>query len=272
MNKGEASASERETPFVLVTGGKGGVGKTVLAANLATELATCGLRVLVVDLDLGLANLNVLFGLRGTRTIEDALAGRCRLDECVTGVAGVDVLPASSGTEGMGRLDGAARQALLEGVSELARKYDVVVGDSAAGIGPDVLDFARAADRVLVVTTPDVTAITDAYGLIKALDQYGSRIDRDIPTPEIVVNFASGVEEGKAIASKLQAVCERFLSRSPRQAGWLPRSTTVARSVASQEPFAGGERKGLEKLCLRQIASRVSRPLREGQVLVETPL
>jgi flagellar biosynthesis protein FlhG len=269
---GVAPVRERETPFVLVTGGKGGVGKTVLAANLATELASCGFRVLVVDLDLGLANLNMLFGLRGTRTIEDALAGRCTFDECVTGAGGVDVLPASSGTESMGRLDAAARQVLLAGVSEIASDYDVVVGDSAAGIGPDVLDFARAADRVLVVTTPDVTAITDAYGLIKALDQYGSRIDGDIPTPEIVVNFASGVEEGKAIAGKLQAVCERFLSRSPRQAGWLPRSTAVARSVTSQEPFARGERKGLEKLCLRQIASRLSRPLRDGDILVNTPL
>ncbi|MCP3914783.1 MAG: MinD/ParA family protein [bacterium] len=247
-------------PFILVTGGKGGVGKTTLTANLGVQLAQEGRRVLVVDLDLGLANLNVLLGLPIGATVEDALAGRGELRECiVTGPGGVHVLAAGSGNEEMARHDPELRRRLLAELAEVALEYDLVLGDSAAGIGPDVLTFASIADRVLVVTTPDVAALTDAYGLIKALDQYGSRTQEDIPTPEIVVNLSSGVEEGQAIAGKLRGVCERFLCRSPRQAGWIPRSRAVERSAVSQAPFALRRGRDLETLCLKQITGRLGR-------------
>ena len=164
-----------ETPFVLVTGGKGGVGKTTVAANLGVEMAGAGKRVLIVDLDLGLANLNVLLGLDAPRTIEDALSGIAEAADCVVeGPGGVHVLAASSGTERMGRLTEDHRERIVELIAQVAADYDVVIGDSAAGIGPDVMDFASIADRVLVVTTPELAALTDAYGLIKALDQFGS--------------------------------------------------------------------------------------------------
>ena len=247
-------------PFVLVTGGKGGVGKTTLSANLGVQLAREGRRVLVVDLDLGLANLNVLLGLPVGANIEDALAGTCSLADCVIeGPGGVHVLPAASGSEGMARLGETVRARLLSELASLAAGYDLVLGDSAAGIGPDVLFFAAMADRVLVVTTPEAAALTDAYGLIKALDRFGSRTGGDIPTPEVVVNLSSGVEEGLAIARKLRVICERFLSRSPRQAGWIPRSPAVARSASTQSPFALRRRNALEHLCLRQITGRLER-------------
>ena len=247
-------------PFVLVTGGKGGVGKTTLAANLGVELARGGRRVLLVDLDLGLANLNVLLGLAGGPTVEDALEGRVALEECVRrGPAGVDVLVAGSGCERMAVLGGEARGRLVESLRRLSARYEVVLGDSPAGIGPDVLFFAAAADCVLVVTTPDLAALTDAYGLIKALDQYGARTGADIPTPEVVVNLSSGVEEGHAIGAKLRAICQRFLARSPRQAGWIPRSARVAESGSRQAPFALAERRALEQHCLSQISGRLGR-------------
>lgn len=159
----------------------------------------------------------------------------------------------------MGRLSADRRERLVEVIADVAQGYDVVIGDSAAGIGPEVLGFASIADRVLVVTTPELASLTDAYGLIKALDQFGSRTETDIPTPEVVVNHASGIEEGEAIARKLRAICERFLARSPRQAGWLPRSPVVERSASQQAPFVLRPRKALEQLCLRQIATRLDR-------------
>lgn len=249
-----------DAPFVLVTGGKGGVGKSTLAANLGVQLAQEGRKVLVVDLDLGLANLNVILGLDSGPTVEDALEGNATLADCIRkGPGGVDVLVGGSGNERMAALDQERRELFLEGLRELSCDYELVLGDSAAGIGSDVLHFAALADRVLVVTTPELPALTDAYGLIKALDQFGARTGGDIPTPEVVVNQSSGVEEGHAIARKLRSICERFLARSPRQAGWIPRSMNVAESAARQAPFALADRKALEQLCLTQISSRIGR-------------
>lgn len=249
-----------DAPFVMVTGGKGGVGKTTLSANLGVELARDGYRVLIIDLDLGLANLNVHFGLSVEVDLEDVLAGRCDARDCVIeGPGGVHVLPAASGSEAMARTTREDRHRLLRLLKPLTAGYDIILGDSAAGIGNDVLDFASIADRVLVVTTPDLSALTDAYGLIKALDQYGSRTDGDIPTPEIVVNLSEGIEQGQAIARKLRAVCERFLARSPRQAGWIPRSRRVASSTQGRAPFTLKSRNALEGICLRQLAGRLKR-------------
>jgi len=247
-------------PFVLVTGGKGGVGKTTVAANLGVDLARAGRRVLLVDLDLGLANVDVVLGLSPTARLDAALRGEVAVQDCIVeGPAGVHVLPAASGEQAMTALEEAGRERLFELLEEVAPGYDVVIGDSAAGVGADVLAFASAADRVLVVTTPDLAAMTDAYGLIKALDRFGARGAIDVPTPEIVVNHASGIEEGQAIAAKLRAICERFLARSPRQAGWLPRSPVVERSSTNRDPFVLKPRKALETVCMRQLSGRLER-------------
>ncbi|MEM8709395.1 MAG: AAA family ATPase [Planctomycetota bacterium] len=251
----------RKTPFVLVTGGKGGVGKTTMAGNMAVELAAKGRRVLLVDLDLGLSNLDCLFGLSvGSARMDAVLRGEKSASECIVeGSAGVHLLPAASGEESMGQLSADRLQRLHDAIAEVAPRYDLIVGDSAAGIGPDVLTFASVADRVFVVTTPELAALTDAYGLIKALDQYGGRTGVDIPTPEVIVNHASGIEEGKSVASKLRAICERFLARSPRQAGWMPRSVHIERSASNQKPFALSSRRALEQLCIGHIANRLER-------------
>jgi flagellar biosynthesis protein FlhG len=247
-------------PIVLMTGGKGGVGKTTLAANTAFALARKGRRVLLVDLDLGLADAHVLLRITPPRTLEDALMGRCTLADCIVRTeAGLDVLAAGSGTPQMGQLGEALRARLCNGLRELARHYDIVVADGAAGIGPDVLAFCALADHVIVVTTPEPMAITDAYGLIKALHAHGEDEQRDVATPELVINRASGLEEAEATAARLRLVCERFLSRSPRNAGWMPASGAVEIAARFQRPFALDPRATLAHTCLDALAARLSR-------------
>jgi flagellar biosynthesis protein FlhG len=256
-------ALEREspaTPFLLFTGGKGGVGKTTLTADLGVLLARQGRRVLLVDLDLGLANLDVVLRLRSDRTVEDALAGRCSFEDCVVrGPHGVYLLPAGSGSAEMGMPDQERRRRLLAGLARLAPDYDVLLGDSAAGIGHDVLAFAAAADHVFVVTTPTPAALTDAYGLIKAIDTWGRESGSEVPTPELVVNQVSGLEQAEATAARLRGVCEHFLCRRPRTAGWLPDSADAL--VAGSPTSALGGLKSLYYNCLSRLAVRVSRLL-----------
>jgi flagellar biosynthesis protein FlhG len=259
-----AAAPRRErtdaapAPFVLVAGGKGGVGKTTLCANLGVELAAGGARVLLVDLDLGLSNLDVALALRAPRTLDDVLAGRCAPADClVRGPGGIDLLPASSGNVAMGAPDAQRRARLCAAVRSLARGYELVLADGAAGIGHDLLGFACAADRVLLVSTPEPAALTDAYGSLKALCAWSAEQGTELPTPEIVVNLAASLEEAEGVAARLRAVCERFLCRSPRLIGWLPRSRAIARSAREQRPFALESAAQLERACLRRIGARL---------------
>ncbi len=256
LGSGPAAPSLLAAPLLWVTGGKGGVGKTTLTANLGVELARRGYRVLLVDFDLGLGNLDVLLRLRPERTLEDAYRGRCRTERCVVRAPhGLDVLPAASGSPEMAAADPVRRAWLFGELERLGAAYDVVLGDSAAGIGPDVLASAAAAGRVWVVTTPDPAALTDAYGLIKALDSWAGACGGDVATPELVVNLAGDVEEAERVARRLTRVCERFLARAPRLAGWLPRARGVADAARFQRPFALGRDESLEVACLRRLVA-----------------
>lgn len=252
-----------ELPLVLVTGGKGGVGKTTLAANLGVHLARRGLSVLLVDLDLALANLHVLLGVSARRTLLDFFGGRALADCVAAGPAGVHLLPAASGEAELARLDERRAGELCDALSDLATTYDVAIADSAAGIGPDVLRFAARARSALIVTSPEPAALTDAYGLLKAIDGEGRRGARasGIPTPELVLNLVSGVEEAERVAGRLRGVAERFLARSPRMAGWLPRASAVLSSSLTQRPFALRGQESLEGRCLAALARRLERQL-----------
>ncbi|MFT7670792.1 MAG: flagellar biosynthesis protein FlhG [Planctomycetota bacterium] len=255
-------STKKTAPLVLFTGGKGGVGKSTLTADLGVHLAGQGKRVLLVDFDLGLANLDVLLRLTATNNMEDALAGRCAFEDCVvTGPCGVKVLPAGSGNIEMGLPDTQRREVLLAAVRELAADYDLVIGDSGAGIGHDALAFAAEADHVFVVTTPSPVALTDAYGFIKALDTWSCKMDMEVPTPELVINRVSGIEQAESTAKRLQKVCERFLCRRPRSAGWVPFSaeTPVTRWAFNRSSLGGP--KSLYHNCLCRLGVRVSRLL-----------
>jgi flagellar biosynthesis protein FlhG len=261
-----STAQSERAPIVYVTGGKGGVGKTLVAAHLCAALAREKARVLLVDLDLGMADGDVLLQHCSALGLLDALRDNMDLAQCVAPTAhGFDLLAGIAGESEWAALGEARRNRLVDGLRALATSYDVIVADGSPGIGEDVLAFAAAADRVLLVTTPDALALADAYGLIKALHQRSEAASPEIPTPEVLVNRARDLAEAEFTAARLRSVSERFLARSPRWAGWVPESRTLARSfrrsrTSVDEPDATWGTCAAS--CLAQLARRL-KPARQ---------
>ena len=228
MRDGSAAPAPR---VVCVTGGKGGVGKSNFSLNFGLALAERGRRVLLVDGDAGLGNLDVLLGLVPARHLGHVLQGACRPAEALAhGPLGVDLLPAASGLAAMGSTPPAA--ALADVVEELALGYDLLVLDAGAGLGADVQACLRAADEAVVVTTPEPPALADAYATLKALGR-GHRLGR----VWLVVNMAEGPQDAERAARAVLSVCRTYLGWAPAPLGWLPRDPAVARAVREQRPF-----------------------------------
>ena len=232
-------ASRRRVPVIAIASGKGGVGKTNLAVNLAVALAGRGHRTTLLDADLGMANADVLCGLSPGRRLDSVLRdGRGPgLGSCVVDAPGGFLLvPGAVGVARIADLDAAARQRLISGLADLESRSDTVLIDTGAGIGRDVLSFAAAADRLLVVVTPEPTSITDAYGLIKcvvgrARDQHSA-----IPRVSLVLNSVASIQEGQAVSARLTATCERFLRFCPEVLGAIRLDPRVPRAVRARRP------------------------------------
>ena len=178
---------------ITVTGGKGGVGKSNVSLNLAVSLASQGKRVMLLDADLGLANIDVMLGLRVERNLFNVLNGECNLDDIIiTGPYGLMILPATSGTQAMVELSPAQHAALIRAFGDLKAQVDVLIVDTAAGISNMVLSFARAAQDILVVVCDEPTSVTDAYALMKILSkEYG------VYKFKVVANMVRTMKEGQ---------------------------------------------------------------------------
>ena len=216
---------------IAVTSGKGGVGKTNVVANLAVALQRCGKRVIVIDADLGLANVDTLLGLHPRATLRDVLHGKCSIaDTIVEGPAGMRLVPAASGFEEMTHLTQEQRLQLLGEVDSLEGTCDILLIDTGAGIAQNVLFFATAAQETLVVITPDPTSLTDGYALIKVLaTRYA---ERDFT---VLVNMARNEWEARKTFTQLTRVTERFLSIGLTYAGFVPHDAEVAEAVRRQQ-------------------------------------
>jgi flagellar biosynthesis protein FlhG len=226
-------APGRSIRVVAVTSGKGGVGKTNVTANLAVALANLGRRVMVLDADLGLGNLDVLLGLTPPYSLADVLAGQRRLrDVLVSGPGGITVLPAGSGFQNLTALTDAQMRELQSEMDELQEQTDVLLIDTGAGIGRNVTSFATMAQDIIVVVAPEPTSLTDAYALMKVLStQHSERRFR------LLVSMTRTPTDGRDVYRKLSLVAERFLHISIDFLGSIPYDHRLVEAVCQQRPL-----------------------------------
>lgn len=223
----------QSTQVIAITGGKGGVGKSNIACNLAIAMAQLNKRVLVLDADLSLANVDVLLGMAPRHNLSHVIRGEMQLkDIMVQGPAGVMVIPGGSGIEELTQLNPVQMSRLFRAFDGIQPVPDVFLIDTAAGIHTNVMQFLTAADQVIVVTTPEPTAYTDAYALIKTLlkHQDGKEIG-------LLVNMAQNAYEAAEVLRMMLQMCRQFLNLSFNNIGFVPRDPEVLKAVRLQKPF-----------------------------------
>jgi flagellar biosynthesis protein FlhG len=238
---------------IVVASGKGGVGKSNLAANLAVALGERGARVLLVDADFAQANLDLLLGVHPRFDVQHLLAGeKAPEDIVVVGPRNVRLVPAASGVPDLADLDDVRREIVFRALSQLETGADLVLVDTASGVGRSVTSLCLAADDVVVVTTPEMPAYSDAYGLVKLLQQQG--IARP---PHLLVNMAVSAEEAEETAHRIRLVARRFLRLDLDSWGQVPFDPSIVRAVRRQEPVVSAFPQSPASLAYRAIAARL---------------
>jgi len=234
-----------------VTSGKGGVGKTNVAVNLGLALIKLGRRVLLIDADLGLANVDILLGLSPKHTLQDVLTGGMGIEDIlVTGPDGIKILPAASGIQEITHLSSEQQLLLLAEVDKLEDQIDIVLIDTSAGISHNVMFFNIAAQDIVVVVTPDPTSMTDAYALIKVL--YQKYAEKSV---YLLINQVVDETEAKEIYKKITAVCERFLHLSVGYLGFVEKDDKLVKSVRMQKPVIDAFPVSPSSRCFKKVAS-----------------
>ena len=216
---------------IAVTGGKGGVGKTNVSVNLAVAMADAGKRVMLMDADLGLANIDVILGLHPDYDLSHVISGERTLEEVVLqGPSGIRVVPGASGVQQMAELSEAEHAGLIRAFSEIGSDLDVLIVDTAAGISDTVVSFSRAAQELIVVVCDEPASITDAYALIKLLNrEYG--VDRF----RILANMTRSAQEGVDLYNKMCRVTDRYLDVMLTYMGSIPYDDFLRKAVRSQK-------------------------------------
>jgi len=218
---------------VTITSGKGGVGKTNLTVNLAIALKKIGKRVLIIDADLGLSNVEVLLGTSPKYNVRDVLEGKKDIFSIVEeGPMGVNFISGGSGIVDLANLDEEKLMRLIECAQLINSSFDIVLIDTGAGISRNVMEFVMISDEVIVITTPEPTSITDAYAIIKAI--ITRNFDHKI---NLLINKVNGTKEAEEIFFRLNGVIKRFLQREVEYIGYIEENSIVSKSVIKQVPF-----------------------------------
>lgn len=222
------------TRVISFTSGKGGVGKTSSVLNVGISLAREGRSVLILDADLGLANVDVMLGLSPRSTLLDVLEGRCSIrDILLPGPEGIMIIPSASGVESICTLSAAQRLQLMEAVEEIASNFDYLLIDTQAGISSEVMYFNSAAGEVVCVINAEPTSLTDSYAMIKLLSRnYGER------SISIVVNNVADEREATEAYARLSRAVDRFLQVELRYLGFVPSDMAAREAVQAQSPVA----------------------------------
>jgi len=220
---------------ITITSGKGGVGKTNFALNLAIYLARTGKRVVIIDADFGLANVELLLGVSPKYSFKEVLEGNVTVVDALTeGPEGVLFLSGGSGLAQLADVTDAQMAKLISSFNDLDAIADILIIDTGAGMSKTVTNFIKASHETIVVTTSDPTAITDAYAVMKVI----SADNAEPPLLKIVINRVENHKEGIEVFGRLQRVCSRFLNLQPINLGSIPYDRNLARAVKAQEPVA----------------------------------
>lgn len=232
-NRTPRKAGKKVARTITVTSGKGGVGKTSTVANLAVCLAQAGQRVIILDADLGLANIDVVFGIRPQHNLMDVINGDMDLDEImVQGPCGIQIIAGGSGVAELAQLKSEKAEKLFAQLKFLEDKADFLLIDTGAGISDGVISFCHAADQIVVITNPEPTSLADAYGIIKIIS---SR--RPESYISVLVNRVENEEEGNLVQERLRNVSEEFLNFKLHSLGYLPQDRQMHIAVRQQVPL-----------------------------------
>ena len=248
-----------------VTSGKGGVGKTNLTANLATSAARAGKRVLIIDADLGLANVEIILGVKPRFHLGDLLDKGLSIDDVlVEGPQGVMLLPAGSGVQTLTQLTDQQKLQFVQSLEPIEDRFDLVLIDSGAGIGENVLFFVGAAQEAILVVSPEPTSLVDAYAAVKVLSQQAG-----VRTFNVIVNPVVDELAARGVFQKLTTVTGKFLEARVRHLGYVPRDENLHRAIMAQRPVcemfpSSPSARAIAAVCQRLLANSDVAPAEGG--------
>lgn len=229
---------QRVARVITITSGKGGVGKSSISVNLAIELSKLGKRVIIWDADFGLANVEVMLGIRPAYTLADLMYRGKRLKEVITnGPENVGFISGGSGIQELVNLSKDQIINMSQYLYELDELADIIIIDTSAGIADNVIEFLTASSEILLIATPEPTSITDAYALLKTLNQ---KLDSLVEKPDIkmIANRVNSIKEGKELYQKLNTVIRQFLDIEVGYLGAIPQDIHVGKAIMQQKPIA----------------------------------